>query len=134
MAARPGCFLSFLKKSTPRFFSKKKKKRKLLQFGLARLSWRRTPLRRGSIDQSAKRRKEKMQIFIKTLTGKTIPLEVESSDTIRDVKAMIQAKEGFPPHHQRFIFHAKNLEEQCTLADLNIQNGSTLHLITRRPE
>ncbi|KAF7111209.1 hypothetical protein CFC21_111245 [Triticum aestivum] len=75
-----------------------------------------------------------MQIFIKTLTGKTIPLEVESSDTIRDVKAMIQAKEGFPPHHQRFIFHAKNLEEQCTLADLNIQNGSTLHLITRRPE
>ncbi|KAM3193937.1 hypothetical protein ACQJBY_070533 [Aegilops geniculata] len=75
-----------------------------------------------------------MQIFVKTLTGKTIPLEVESSDTIRDVKAMIQAKEGFPPEHQRFIFKFKSLEEQCTLADFNIQNGSMLHLITRSRE
>jgi len=72
-----------------------------------------------------------MELFVKTLTGKTVSIEVEEGESIEDVKAKIAEKEGIPPEQQRLIFGGQQLQDAKTIGDYDIGEDSTLHLVLR---
>ena len=72
-----------------------------------------------------------LHVTVKTLTGKSIPLDVDTDDTVKSVKEKIESKEEIPVKQQRLIFHGHQLEDDHTLADYNVLEGDTLHLVLR---
>jgi ubiquitin len=72
-----------------------------------------------------------MQLFVKTLTGKTVTVEVDPGATIDAIKQQVQDKEGIPPDQQRLIFAGKQLEDGHTIQEYNLEADSTLHMVLR---
>lgn len=70
-----------------------------------------------------------MQIFIKTITGRTVVLDADPSDIVRRIKEKLLEKDGIPIDSQRLIFSGKHLENDHPLSDYGIQTESTLHLV-----
>eukprot|EP00292_Cryptomonas_paramecium_P032418 CAMPEP_0113681034 /NCGR_PEP_ID=MMETSP0038_2-20120614/11722_1 /TAXON_ID=2898 /ORGANISM="Cryptomonas paramecium" /LENGTH=77 /DNA_ID=CAMNT_0000599625 /DNA_START=147 /DNA_END=380 /DNA_ORIENTATION=+ /assembly_acc=CAM_ASM_000170 len=70
-----------------------------------------------------------MQIKVKTLTGKEIEFDIEPTDTVRRIKERVEEKEGIPPQQQRLIFGGKQMHDDKTASDYNLEGGSTLHLV-----
>lgn len=71
----------------------------------------------------------KMQIKVKTLTGKEIEIDIEPDDTVRRIKDRVEEKQGIPPEQQRLIFGGKQMNDEKTAADYSIAGGSVLHLV-----
>ena len=88
-------------------------------------------LPKSSISNSLFQLRGGMQLFVKTLTGKTVTIDVEEGESIEDVKAKIAEKEGIPPEQQRLIFGGQQLQDGKTIDDYDVGDDSTLHLVLR---
>ena len=89
------------------------------------------PKRNIPVDDKVLRLRGGMQVFVKTLTGKTITVDVEPDESVESLKAKIQEKEGVSPDQQRIIFGGKQLDSLKSLSDYDIDDDSTLHLVLR---
>jgi hypothetical protein len=102
----------------------------LLCYPLGQGPYRNIP-KQNSVNLPATDQTKKMQIFIKTLTGKTLTVETAPWNTVEDVKYHILDKEGTPIDQQRLIFAGSSIEDEWTLRECKIQKESTLHLVLR---
>jgi len=95
------------------------------------VSGRSTTATRTALQSALSIHRGGMQLFVKTLTGKTVSIEVEEGESIEDVKAKIAEKEGIPPEQQRLIFGGQQLQDSKTLDDYDVGDDATLHLVLR---